>query len=77
MFLHKYSNSDSSLKHRNKKLLMEHLFKKKVGRIEKVWKEKKNLMSFTFELKDTVKQQQLYTTIYTTCTDIFSCIFAI
>lgn len=51
---------------------MGHLFKKK----KKSWENQEGMkgkiqMSFTVELKDTVKQQQLYTTIYTTCTNIF------
>lgn len=48
---------------------MGHLFKKKLGESRR--HERKIHMSFTVELKDTVKQQQLYTTIYTTCTNIF------
>lgn len=47
---------------------MGHLLKKKKTRRH----EGKIQMSFTVELKDSVKQQQLYTTIYTTCTNIFS-----
>lgn len=54
---------------------MGHLFKKKSWENQEGMKGK--FMSFTVKLKDTVKQQQLYTTIYTTCTNIFSRKFCI